>query len=113
MSFPAEWLHTVTAVRTTITTDDYGDGTTATANTVVSNVLYAPEGITEGAGQPVVGDASLYGFFPRLDADDTVTHATSCGCGQQAFPFGSWQVVGGSKPWPLGSVVPIRRVGAA
>lgn len=111
--FPADWLHTVSTQAVTTTTDDYGVGSTATKNRTVTNVLYAPEGITETVGGPVVGDASLYGFFPRLDANDTVTHARSCGCGEVAFPFGTWQVVGGSKPWPLGSVVPIRRTGDA
>lgn len=111
--FPSEWLHKVTAVTTTTKTDDYGNSTTATVNKTVREVLYAPEGITESVGAPVIGDASLYGPFPLLDADDTVTHASSCGCGGKMFPLGSWQVVGGSKPWPLGSVVPIRRTSAA
>ena len=101
--------HTVTAVVTTTTREDDGDSDTSTANVKVTNVLYAPEGITEAQGAPVVGDASLYGAFPLLDADDTVTHPTSC-CDGKVFPRGTWQVVGGAKGWAPGKlVVPIKR----
>lgn len=109
--FPAEWLHTVSVQATTTTTDDYGDSTTATVNRTVRGVLYAPEGIVEALGSPVVGDASLYGAFPLLDADDTLTHSRSC-CNGSLFPLGSWQVVGGARGWAPGKVVvPIRRTG--
>lgn len=109
--FPADWQHTVSAVVTTTTADDFGDSTPTTRNVRVTGVLYAPEGITEAPGSPVVGEASLYGDFPLLDADDTVTHARSC-CNGSLFPLGSWQVVGGAKGWAPGKVVvPIRRTG--
>ena len=109
--FPPEWQHTVSTDSVTTTTDKYGDSTTTDSLRVVSEVLYAPEGITEAVGAPVVGDASLYGPFPLLDADDTLTHASSC-CDGSLFPHGTWQVVGGAKGWAPGKVVvPIRRTG--
>lgn len=110
--FPADWLHTVAAETVTTDRDAYGDATTAERKRTVSGVLYAPEGIQEAPGLPVVGDASLYGEFPPLDADDTVTHGASCPCDGKQFPRGTFQVVGGSKAWPLGTVVPIRRTTA-
>lgn len=110
--FPAEWQHRVTTTLVTTTTDDYGDSTTTTVTKTIREVLYAPEGITEAPGSPVVGDASLYGPFPLLDADDTLTHARSC-CNGAIFPLGTWQVVGGAKGWAPGKVVvPIRRTAA-
>ena len=106
--------HTVTAVTTTTTRSDDGDTSATVLSVEVVDVLYAPEGIAEAADRPVVGDASLYGAFPLLDADDTVTHATACGCGGTEFPFATWQVVGGAKGWAPGQVVvPIKRTSAA
>lgn len=107
-------FHTVTATSTTTTKDDYGDSTEATSDTEVTGVLYAPEGIAESvsADSPgVIGEASLYGGFPRLDADDTVTHEAPC-CDGHDFTLGTWQVVGGSRGWggPDMVVVPIKLV---
>ena len=105
--------HTVTALVTTTTRDDDGDSTTSTTSKTVTDVLYAPEGLSESPDRPVVGDASLYGAFPLLDADDTLTHPTSC-CDGTLFPRGSWQVVGGTKGWAPGKVVvPIKRTATA
>lgn len=110
------FTHTVTATTVETTRDDYGDATESTADSVVSGVLFAPEGVSESvsANSPtVVGEASLYGGFPRLDADDTVTHAAPC-CNGRDFGFGTWQVVGGSRGWGGVDmvVVPIRFVSA-
>lgn len=112
--FPVEWQHTVSATRVTTTREDDGDSTPSSVTSTISGVLYAPEGITEAVGAPVIGQASLYGAFPLLDADDTISHQSSCGCGGQLYPFGTAQVVGGSKGWAPGKVVvPIQRTGVA
>lgn len=109
--FPADWLHTVSTSVTTTTENQYGDATTAIATVVVTDVLYAPEGITEAAGLPVVGQGSLYGAFPLLDADDSLTHSATCACDGAVFPRGEWQVVGGAKGWAPGKIaVPVKRV---
>lgn len=106
--------HVVTTNSVTTTTDDLGDSTESATQTTVAGVKFAPEGATESvsARSPnLVGTASLYGKFPALDADDTVTHAASC-CSGQDFPLGTWQVVGGSRGWGMGTVVPIKRTGS-
>jgi hypothetical protein len=99
--------HTVAAVSVTTTTDKYGDSTTTTTEATVEGVLFAPEGATESvdAQSPnVIGRASLYGAFPRLEADDTIRHDATC-CDGAIFEHGSWQVVGGSRGWGPGMVV--------
>lgn len=112
MGFSPSILHTLTAVVTTTTRADDGDSSTATANVTVTGALYAPEGITEAPNAPVIGEASLYGAFPLLDADDTLIHPSTC-CDGTVFPRGSWQVVGGAKGWGPGQVVvPVKRTGA-
>ena len=52
----------------------------------------------------VIGRASLYGAFPRLEADDTIRHDATC-CDGAEFEHGTWQVVGGSRGWGPGMVV--------
>ena len=110
-------FHEVSVSAVTTTRDKYGDTTEATSDSAVSGVLFAPEGVSESvsADSPaVIGEASLYGGFPRLDADDTVTHAATC-CDGRDFAFGTWQVVGGSRGWggPEMVVVPIKRASDA
>lgn len=108
--------HTVTCTHVTRTTDDDGDSTSTTSTATATDVLFAPEGLQENApndSPAVVGDATLYGQLPDLDADDTVLHAAPC-CDGADFLHGRWQVVGGSKGWGRGDkAVPIRRTGDA
>ena len=107
------YTHAVTATSTATNRDDYGDSTTADTSKVVTGVLFAPEGVAESTASnspAVVGEASLYGGFPRLDADDSINHAAPC-CDGRDFALGVWQVVGGSRGWggPDMMVVPIKR----
>lgn len=108
--------HTVTVRRVSTTDpDELGDSTESIVDTIVTGVRFAPEGIQEttDADRPaVIGDASLYGAFPTLDADDTVEHSADC-CEDDSFAVGAWQVVGGSKGWGARKVVPVRRMGAS
>ena len=107
--------HAVTAVSTTTTRDEFGDATTTTSEQPVTGVLFAPEGAAESttaASPDVVGSASLYGAFPRLEGDDTIRHDDTC-CDGAEFAHGTWQVVGGSRGWGPGMVVvPIERAAA-
>ncbi|MGZ4530733.1 MAG: hypothetical protein ACXVXP_00105 [Mycobacteriaceae bacterium] len=103
--------HSVTATSVTRTVDRYGDATTTTTTATVTGLRFAPEGYVENvtsSSPTVVGDASLYGILPALDADDTIEHADTC-CDGSDFAFGSWQVVGGTKGWGSKKVCPIRR----
>jgi hypothetical protein len=107
--------HTVTATTVTTTDDGLGNTTETSADSEVSGVLFAPEGATESvdARSPnVVGRASLYGAFPSLNSDDTITHEAAC-CPGDEFGHGTWNVVGGSRGWGPGlMVVPIDKAGA-
>lgn len=109
-------FHTVTATAVTTTDDGLGNTTETTSDTVVQGALFAPEGATESvnARSPnVVGRASLYGAFPPLNSDDTITHEAAC-CSGDEFGHGTWQVVGGSRGWGQGlMVVPIDKAAAA
>jgi hypothetical protein len=111
MSLPT---HTVTASHVTTTSDIYGNSSESASTETVTGVLFAPAGLAEGSDNgeaALVGEATLYGSLPALDADDTVTHAGSC-CDGSDFPLATWQVVGGSKGWGGGNkAVPIRRTG--
>lgn len=108
--------HTVTATAVSTTDDGLGNTTETSADTEVSGVLFAPEGATESVDSRspnVIGRASLYGAFPPLNSDDTITHETGC-CSGEEFGHGTWQVVGGSRGWGPGlMVVPIDKAGAA
>ena len=103
-------MHTVTATLVTTTDDGLGNTTETTTPRVITGALFAPEGATESvdAQSPkVIGRASLYGAFPRLDADDRIEHSSGC-CSGDEFEHGTWQVVGGSRGWGPGMmVVPI------
>lgn len=109
--------HTVTATAVS-TTDPDGLGNTSEskAESVVSRVLFAPEGATESvdAQSPnVIGRASLYGAFPALNSDDRIEHEVDC-CSGAEFAHGIWQVVGGSRGWAPGAVVvPIDKAASA
>lgn len=106
--------HSVTVTRVTTTTDSLGNSTEA-PTTSTATVRFAPEGMVENANSTsprVIGDATLYGATPHLDADDTIVHASGC-CAGDDFDLGTWQVVGGSRGWGRGrKAVPIRRTGA-
>lgn len=107
--------HTVTVVTLTTDTDDLGDSTTTTLEQDAAGVLFAPEGIAESTSSrspAVIGDATLYGPLPKLNADDTVRHEPTC-CTGAEFDHGVWQVVGGSRGWGPGQVAaPIQRTGS-
>jgi hypothetical protein len=106
--------HTITATAVTTTWDDHGNSSETTSTTVVAGILFAPEGLQESVDNNtanLIGDATLYGVLPKLDADDTVLHEAAC-CDGADFKHGVWQVVGGSKGWGRGDkAVPIRRTG--
>lgn len=108
-------MHTITAKL--VTTTNLGGGNTSESETprVVRGVLFAPEGASESVDSrspSVVGRASLYGAFPRLDADDQIVHGSGC-CSGAEFEHGTWKVVGGSRGWGPGMmVVPIDKASA-
>jgi hypothetical protein len=57
----------------------------------------------------VLGTATLYGDTGACGVNDAVLHAAPC-CDGSLFPFGTWQVVGGSKGWAPGKfAVPIQK----
>lgn len=103
-------MHTVIASSVTVVDDGLGNTTETMAAATVSDVLYAPEGATESVDSHspnVIGRASLYGAFPKLDENDRIAHAASC-CSGDEFAHGTWNVVGGSRGWGPGlMVVPI------
>lgn len=111
----AEIAHQVTLQHVVTSIDELGDGTTTTTSTTVTGVLFAPEGLREQTGNDraaVVGEASLFGQLPTVDANDTVVHDSSC-CDGGNFLHGTWQVVGGSHGWGRGDkAIPIRRTRA-
>lgn len=108
--------HTVTTNAVTTPADQWGDADPTSSGTVSTGILFAPEGLTEStdsAAPTVIGDATLYGVLPHLNADDTVTHAAEC-CDGEDFLHGTWQVVGGSRGWGRGrKAVAIQRASAA
>lgn len=108
--------HTVTIHAVTTTEDPYGDSTDDPTDREASGLLFAPEGLVESAGSAapnVVGSATLYGNTGSLKASDTIEHAAPC-CSGDSFPFGVWNVVGGSKGWGGSNyAVPIDRAAAS
>lgn len=105
--------HTVTVSSVATTNDDLGNTTDTPTNRTATGILFAPEGLVEGAGTNtprVLGTATLYGNTGPCGADDEVVHASGC-CSGAAFPFGTWQVVGGSKGWGGDNyAVPLKQV---
>jgi hypothetical protein len=92
---------TVTLRSTTTVTDDLGDSTSTTVETVLDWALVAPRSSTERSDQrspAVVTAATIYGpFGTALDADDVLIVS-----GHSPSMDGEWQVEGMSGDWSLG-----------
>lgn len=108
---------TVSVIAVTTTTDDLGDSTTETVETVLEWALVAPRSSTERVdprSPAVVTAASVYGpFGTSLDADDLIIVAD-----HSPSMNGEWQVEGRSGDWSLngwkpGFEVAIKRAGSS
>lgn len=106
---------TVTVRSVTTTTDNLGDSTTTTADTVLDWALIAPRSSTERTdprAPAVVTAASIYGpFGTSLNADDVLIVA-----GHSPSMDGTWQVEGMPGDWSLngwkpGFEVAVKRAG--
>jgi hypothetical protein len=96
---------TVVVRSVTTTTDDLGDSTTETVETVLDWALIAPRSSTERTdprAPAVVTAASIYGpFGTALDSDDLLIVS-----GHSPSMDGVWQVEGMPGDWSLGGWKP-------